>query len=116
MDNTKQSIKRTGLPPIVFNGHAIGSGSTHSHQGDSQNRWTEVDIYRTAAGRFIWHLAHMTCWQGEHDYFSGGSCATAAECITALQDDQGNLGRASQEACEEAAKNDPDFKFEEVIE
>jgi len=111
-DNAMHTIGRTGLPPIKFRGEMIGSGSTRRHDSD---RWTTVRIYRTAAGRYIYQVSNLTCWDGERDYFTAGSCASSAEVIAALKDDNGYLGAASQEACEEATKADPAFIFEEVI-
>ena len=112
-DSVMTTLRRTGLPPIKFLGELIGCGSTKTAQNNG--RWTEVEIYRTAAGRYLWHVGNLTCWEGEHDYYTAGSCATPAEVIAALMGDEHRLGRASQEACEDAAETDPAFKFEEVI-
>lgn len=107
----KHKIGRDGLPPIVFTGEHIGGGSSHSHQGPNQNRWTEVNIYRTKGGRYVWSLAHRTIWQGESDSWSAGSCATAAEVIEALKGDRegGKLGSVSERAVVRATENDEAF-------
>lgn len=107
----KHKIGRDGLPPIVFTGEHIGGGSSHSHQGPNQNRWTEVNIYRTKGGRYVWSLAHRTIWEGESNSYSGGSCATAAEVVEELKygRDDTKLGSVSEEAVIEATKNDPAF-------
>ena len=103
-------ITRTGEPPLRFTGTKIGSGSTRTNRGEGQNRWTTVTIYRTKGGKLIAHIGYRTCWQGEHDTDNAKSFTTPAELVEWLKDDNdGRLGRASQEACEEAAKNDAEF-------
>jgi EXLDI family protein len=99
-------IKRDGLPPIAFTGEEIGSGCNRGH---NSTRWTTVRIYRTAGGRFVAEVKRRTQWQGESDDFSGTSKATAEEIIEWLRGDGETLGGVSQEAVEEAAKNEPAF-------
>ena len=103
-------INRTGEPPLRFTGVEIGSGDTRIEGGNRANRWTEVTIYRTKGGKLIAHVGYRTCWQGEHDTDNAKSFETPAELVEWLKDDNdGRLGRASQEACEDAAKNDEAF-------
>ena len=102
-------IRRTGLPPIKFTGEDIGSGSTRSVSGEGHNRWTDVRIYRSKGGRFIAEVNRITRWQGESDHHSAVSKATAKEIVEWLAGEDGTLGRASQEAVEEAAKKEPAF-------
>ena len=104
------TLERTGLPPIRFTGIEVGSGSTRTVSGEGQNRWTTVCIYRSKGGKWLAHVRRMTCWEGEQCSYSATSAATPAELIAWLSNDNdGHLGRASQEACEEAAKNDAEF-------
>ena len=104
------TITRTGEPPLRFTGAEIGSGSTRTSSGDSSNRWTTVKVYRTKGGKYVASVGHYTCWKGEHDSIEAGSFTTPAELVEWLKsDNDGRLGRASQEACEEAAKNDEAF-------
>lgn len=104
------TITRTGEPPLRFTGVEIGSGDTRIEGGNRANRWTEVTIYRTKGGKLIAHVGYRTCWQGEHDTDNAKSFETPAELVEWLKDDNdGRLGRASQEACEDAAKNDEAF-------
>jgi hypothetical protein len=102
-------IRRTGLPPIRFTGEQIGKGSTRSIRGEGQNRWTEVSIYHTQGGRYVAHVGRITCWQGETDHHAAVSKATPQEVVAWLKGEDDKLGRASQEAVEMAAKNDPAF-------
>ena len=104
------TITRTGEPPLRFVGTEIGCGDTKIDQGNRANRWTEVTIYRTKGGKYIAHVGYRTCWQGEHSTDSAKSFTAPAELVEWLRsDNDGRLGRASQEACEEAAKNDTEF-------
>ena len=104
------TITRTGEPPLRFAGFEIGSGDTKIDGGNRANRWTEVTIYITKGGKYVAHVGHRTCWQGEHDTDNARSFATPVELVEWLKNDNdGRLGRASQEACEEAAKNDEAF-------
>ena len=103
-------ITRTGEPPLRFTGTKIGSGDTQIEGGNRANRWTEVNIYVTRGGKYIAHVGYRTCWQGEHGSDNARSFATPTELIGWLRsDNEGRLGRASQEACEDAAKNDDAF-------
>ncbi len=104
------TIKRTGQPPLTFSGDKIGHGSTEIFEGQRSNRWTTVDLYITKGGRFIAAVTNRTIWQGEHDYTKAASFKTPAEVLNFLKDDEGSLGRASQEACEEAAVANEQFK------
>jgi hypothetical protein len=105
------TIKRDGLPPIVFIGDKIGHGTTRSDNGPGQNRWTDVDIYRTHGGKYVAYVGRMTIWQGESDRRAATSKATPKEIIQWLKDDTESytLGDASQEAVEAAVKVDTEF-------
>ena len=106
----KFNISRTGLPPMKFTGRKIAFASTKTVRGEGQNRWTEVAIYRTKGGKWIGYIGSITCWQGEFDHYKATSCDSPQSLIDWLRDDyNGTLGRASQEACEEAAKADAEF-------
>ena len=103
---TQQNIDRTGLPPLRFIGEAIGNGSTRGH---SSTRWTNVSIYRTKGGKWVANVVNRTQWEGEHDYAKAQPFESPKELIKFLCDNEERLGRASQEACENAAKANPEF-------
>lgn len=106
----KHTITRDGDKPIVFTGERIGEGSTHSNQGSNEFRYTDVYIYRTKGGKYVVDVQHITRWQGEQSTSTAAALDTPDDVIAWLKEDNdGNLGRASQEACEEAAKNDEAF-------
>jgi hypothetical protein len=113
----KHTIKRDGDRPIVFTGELIGKGDNQvGSDGNRANRWTEVAIYRTKGRRYVAELTRHTCWQGESDRRSAGSFATAGELIEWLKEGEDSLGSVSQEAVEDAAKNDDGFAAEWVEE
>lgn len=103
---TKQNIERTGLPPLRFIGMPVGNGST---RGTNSNRWTNVRIFVTQGGKWVASIVNRTQWEGEHDYAKAQGFETPKELIKFLSDDEGLLGRASQEACEAASSKCPDF-------
>ena len=105
----KHQIERDGLPPIAFIGEIIGEGTTRTCRGETQNRWTEVEIYRTKGGRYIARVKHISCWQGEFNASEAKSLATPAEVIAYLQDEGERLGAAAEEAVIAATKADPGF-------
>ena len=100
------TITRTGEPPLRFTGAEIGSEKVATGAG----RGIRVQIYKTKGGKYVASVEHNTCWQGEHSTTSAKSFATPLEVVEWLRsDNDGRLGRASQEACKEAAKNDEAF-------
>jgi hypothetical protein len=100
------TLDRTGLPPIRFTGSMIG----HAMITTGAGRRTDVGIYRSKGGKWLAQVGHLTQWEKEHDSYSATSTDTATGLIEWLTaDNDGHLGRASQEACENAAKNDPEF-------
>lgn len=62
-------LRRDGDTPLVFRGEAIAESDTREHQGDGQNRWHQVTIYRTAGGRYVVAVEYHTQWQGESDRY-----------------------------------------------
>lgn len=116
----KHTIKRTGLPPVVFYGKEIASANNHIGPNGPRNRWFQVEIYQTKGGRYVASFFYYTQWQGESDHVTANSFDTASEVIDwlRLKDDDGLLGEVGQEAVEEAAENDPAFAaaWVEVVE
>lgn len=105
------TVTRDGQPPIRFTGEELANASNYSHQGPNQNRWTVVTIWKTKGGKYVARVVRRTQWQGESDRYSATSAATPEEIIKWLQgdDDATSLGSVSQEAVEDAAKQDPAF-------
>ena len=100
------TITRTGEPPLRFSGTNIGSGNNATGAG----RGVKVSIYRTKGGKYVAEICYRTCWQGETNTYKAEAFTTPAELVEWLRaDNEGRLGRTSQEACEEAAENDEAF-------
>jgi hypothetical protein len=78
-------LRRDGDAPLVFRGEQIATADTREVQGDGQNRWHEVEIYRTAGGRHVVAIEYHTQWQGERDtreaHALGPDLAEVAECL-----------------------------------
>lgn len=62
-----QSIKlnRSGNSPLVFEGELIGESSSEIVHGQKQNRWHDIQVYRTADSRFVVHVGFCSQWIGE---------------------------------------------------
>ena len=116
----KHTIKRTGLPPIVFTGERISSASNRYGPNGHRNRWFEVRIYRTKGGKYVALFYGYTQWQGESDHLTADSFGSVGEVIDwlRLKYADGLLDEVGQEAVEEAAENDPAFAaaWVEVVE
>lgn len=61
------TLERDNNRDVRFNGEKIATVSSREISGPGSNRWTELHLYRTAAGRLICHEVGRTQWQGEHD-------------------------------------------------
>jgi hypothetical protein len=100
------SLERTGNRPLTFTGARIGFGTSKTH---NSLEWMEVTIYKTLAGLFVADVDRFSVAEGT------GICeaftfTAPEELVTALQDSNGMLDRATLAACQEAANNDPAFK------
>lgn len=62
------------------------SGNPHS-----PGRHTELNLYKTKAGKYVCHRANITCWDGEADYFEGTVCETLDDVISFF--DHGRLAK-----------------------
>jgi len=60
------TLKRTGRRPLAFAGEILAEASTRLRDS---TRWTTAKIFRTKGGKTVAGIAHMTCWQGEHDTY-----------------------------------------------
>ena len=105
-DMNKITIKRDGLPPIVFTGERIAVGSNRDH---NSTRWTTVEIYRTQGERYIARIERCSLWEGERTRRTASSFPAPAELIEWLGEGEQALGEASQRAVEAAAAADPKF-------
>jgi hypothetical protein len=59
-------LSRSGTAPLKFNGELLSSANCEYVGGQQQNRYHEIDIYRTASGKYVLAINYHTRWQGEH--------------------------------------------------
>ncbi len=68
-------LTRSGDAPIVFAGELLAENDGSRQLGRDHNRWHELAIYRTEAGRYVARIEYCTQWQGE----SGHAIATVVQ-------------------------------------
>ena len=80
------TLPRTGKPPLRFQGEFVAEASSHIgvNGGPLQNRWHEIALYRTAAGKLVWSVTYRTRWQGEYDHHTVGVVELEAALIDEL--------------------------------
>lgn len=66
---TNHRLTRSGERDVRFEGVLLAEVSNRSHQGPFQNRWTEIDVYRTVAGKFVCQVTQRSLWVNEADHF-----------------------------------------------
>ena len=100
------TLTNDGKPNVRFTGDKIAGVSSRSHQGPRQNRWTEIGIYRTEAGKYVVQVVGHTQWQGESNRFAVTVCAGEAAVIDALtqheRDDDCDYGSYVSDLAKEA--------------
>ena len=69
---TEITLENDFARDVRFTGEKIADASSFSHLNDQ--RWTELALYRTRAGKLILHTRGMTRWQGER-------CTSAVEIL-----------------------------------
>lgn len=75
-------LPRSGLPKLQFTGDLLASSDGERSQGRENNRWHELAIYRTAAGKYVAAIGYRTRWQGELDYDLAEVLSTPAEVVS----------------------------------
>lgn len=77
-------LERDGERTLTFVGELLAEVSSRTYHGETQNRWTDIRLYRTKAGTLVVQQVGSTTWQGEHDRYSATVCADEAEVIAHL--------------------------------
>jgi len=97
----KYNLKNDSGRNVSFVGELLSDVSSHHYQGPRQNRWTELDCYRTKAGKLVLQITGRTLWQGEGDRCEVVVCDDEAALIDALErDNDGVLGSLAKELLE----------------
>jgi hypothetical protein len=71
------TMRRTGQPPLTFQGELIAEADGHSHTGPGQNRWHELALYRTAGGAYVVQVAWRSRYEHESDDDQARLCPDA---------------------------------------
>ncbi len=112
MSETKSyTVERDGERDLMFMGVMLAEASSWRCNGPSQNRWTEIAVYQTSAGKYVVAIVGRTIWQGEHDRHEAHVCATPGEVVDAMRQD-GCLSRLAKEVLDELAAVDA---FRDVV-
>lgn len=77
-------IRRTGQPPLAFQGKFLANSEGQRQCNREWNRWHDLCLYQSKDGRYIVSIAYRSNWQGEieHDYFGiAGDLAAAVELL-----------------------------------
>lgn len=70
---TQYRLERSGLAPLAFRGQRIAASEGRWANGQEQNRWHNLAVYRTVGGEYVVEIIYRTLWQGE----SGHATVTA---------------------------------------
>lgn len=107
MTETKTyKLPRDGEPDLRITGELLAEVSNHSHQGSHQNRWTEICLYRTKAGKHVVSVIHRSQWEGEGDTHRVAIAGSPLELLGAMEGDVVDLVKeALAEAGIEAAED-----------
>lgn len=77
----QHTIERDGERPLRFTGELVAADDSHEHSGPASNRWIELRLYRTKAGKFVAQRVGRTCWQGERDRHEAQVCTDQAAAV-----------------------------------
>lgn len=90
------TLNRDGDRNVRFTGEKLAAVTSKDY---NSNRWTEIDIYRTAKGKLVAHIVYRTQWQGENDRSSVVICDSEDTLVESLRDDYcGQLDWVAKEA------------------
>ena len=70
----KYVVKRSGRTPLAFEGEVLASFATsfdraHPDYSGRPGEAEGVTVYRTKGGKYVVAVAHLTCWQGQHNRY-----------------------------------------------
>lgn len=79
-------LQRTGDRTLNFTGESLANASTQQHQGPCENRYWDLELYRTQSGQYVIAICYRTRWQGEHDTDAAIKVAAPADLVAALDE------------------------------
>ncbi len=74
-------------PALTFTGHLVAKTESHDNQARGgmwsgmTGRWHELELYRTAGGKFVCSRIGRTRWQGQRDHYEALAADSEAEVI-----------------------------------
>jgi hypothetical protein len=105
-------IRRDGEHYLVFSGYVVAEASDRVRHGQEQDRWTDIQVYRTDTGSYVVEQVLRTLWQkGNAVWYQGELCATPQEVYGALVGAEADplLGDMEQDLLQQLATQDPRF-------
>jgi hypothetical protein len=82
---TEMLINRTGEPPLKFRGRSLVQVGGRIYQGQEQNRWHELEVFRTEGGNYVLAIGYHTQWQGEDDHLVALVCKQAGDVVARVR-------------------------------
>ena len=61
-------IERTGQRALAFDGHVLAKSEGRHVDGQPQQRYHDLTLYRTAADKLVLEIQYHTAWRGETGY------------------------------------------------
>jgi hypothetical protein len=65
---TAYKLTRTGQASLAFEGEELAVLNGHWANGQEQNRWHDLAVYRTSGGNYVLRITYCTQWQGEQSH------------------------------------------------
>lgn len=103
-------LTRDRAGPLVFNGFLLGSSST---KRPGKTRWTEINIYRSAATTYVLEVLGCTSHHDERTVRTVTTHGSAGEVFTQLIGTRRRLSAPAYDALDNAACVDP--KLDELL-
>ncbi len=82
----KTTVQRTGQRSLSFDGESIASASSRQHAGKERNRWHEIEVWKTATGKFVVGIGYETQWEGEADFADAMVFDSKEQAATLLEE------------------------------
>lgn len=85
------TVQRSGQRPLRFHGELLAEHSESMNNASpdysgSPGRATEIRVYHTQKGQYVFAVHHKTCWQGEDDSFAGTVFASAEGVLAHVEE------------------------------
>ncbi|MGQ9545949.1 MAG: hypothetical protein ACUVTR_02120 [Dehalococcoidia bacterium] len=106
-------VRRTGQAPLRVRGETVASSSSSFNNASrdysgTPGRAEDVEIIKTATGKYVVAISHHTQWQGEHDEDLAEVFASLKDAVDFLKEEVPGwlLQRLIEQIGEEAVAED----------